>query len=155
MKCQLWAYQQDLGISNLTISYGLHAQAATLTKELCICCSKSAKRSHHTSVCNSYSCCGFTQACKSSEHNHRVCKKSILLPCKPCQRKPQATRKSTKPPSCKHSVTMFQANGLTICSWARISFAFDSLFHGRGHDMIWPWHMTIHCLTQSFVDRSP
>ena len=42
---------------------------------------------------------------------------------------------------------MFQANGLTICSWARISFAFDSLFHGRGHEMIWPWHMTIHCLT--------
>ena len=43
-----------VGISNLTISYGLHAQAATLTKQLCICCSKSAKRSHHTSVCNSY-----------------------------------------------------------------------------------------------------
>ena len=94
-----------------------------VTKQLCIYCSKSGKWSHHKSAWNRYSCFGFTQACQS-EHNHRV-EKHVLLPCL-CWRKPQATRKFhevTKPSSCKHSLTTFQAKGRGFPS------LFDSLFH--------------------------
>ena len=109
-----------------------------VTKQLCIYCSKSGKWSHHKSAWNRYSCFGFTQACQS-EHNHRV-EKRVLLPCL-CWRKPQATRKFhevTKPSSCKHSVTTFQAKGRGFPSLLTACFITSC------GEMIWPWHMTIH-----------
>ena len=66
--------------------------------------------------------------------------KHVLLPCL-CWRKPQATRKFhevTKPSSCKHSVTTFQAKGRGFPSLLTACFITSC------GEMIWPWHMTIH-----------